>query len=112
MGDFIKIEKLKSLFKPNSIALVGQSGSMSKVYNLTITPLLYLLKSKLKQRYLGWSFRVLFVNSNILQEIFRRGKYIKGFSGDILLFGNFYNPFISIHFHVIACLDDLQRILF
>lgn len=44
----ISVDRLKNLFEPKSVALVGQSGSISKVYDLTTTPLLYLLKSKFK----------------------------------------------------------------
>ena len=48
MSETIRIDKLKNLFKPNSVALVGQSGSISKDYDLTTVPLLYLLKAKFK----------------------------------------------------------------
>lgn len=44
----IRVDRLKNLFEPKSVALVGQSGSISKDYDLTTAPLLYLLKSKFK----------------------------------------------------------------
>jgi len=44
MEQSVKIEKLKHLFKPRSIALVGQSGAITDVYDVTTAPMVYLLK--------------------------------------------------------------------
>jgi acetate---CoA ligase (ADP-forming) len=44
MSDIFAVEKLKKLFEPKSIALIGQSGSITETYDVTTSPLVYLLK--------------------------------------------------------------------
>jgi acyl-CoA synthetase (NDP forming) len=42
----MEVDKLRNLFEPKSIALIGQSGLISGIYDMTTAPLIYLLKSK------------------------------------------------------------------
>ncbi len=44
MNSNAKLGKLKYLFEPRSVALVGQSGAITDVYDVTTAPMLYLLK--------------------------------------------------------------------